>query len=207
MINDRHGASFAQNVSRETLARFEVYAGLLQKWNKQINLVSRKSLDDLWARHFLDSAQIWDLRESHQKKWLDLGSGGGFPGAVIAILAAEDGSVDVTLVESDRRKAAFLREVSRHTEARFDVVAERIEELPPMGADVVSARALAPLSELLGHAAVHGSGHVVGIFLKGARVQEEIDEAKKDWHFNCERRTSVTDTSASILKVWGMTRV
>ena len=115
-------------VSRETLARLEAYAALVAKWNPKINLVSRKSLEDLWSRHILDSAQVFALAgPAPRGRWADLGSGGGFPGAVVAILAAGIGAdLRVTLVESDQRKAAFLRTVSRETAVPFEVLSDRI---------------------------------------------------------------------------------
>ncbi len=138
------------NVSRETLQRLDVYADLLRRWTCKINLISKSSLDVLWERHFLDSAQLLTFAPSTARIWVDLGSGGGFPGAVVAVLAAEmRPDLRVTLVEADQRKAVFLRTLLRETGVAGDVLAKRIEELPPLCADILSARALASLSDLL----------------------------------------------------------
>ena len=140
----------AFDVSRETMARLEIHLALLTRWNPKINLVSRASLEHVWDRHFADSAQLWRLRPPSARLWLDLGSGAGFPGLVIAAFAADQApELDVHLVESDQRKAAFLETVVRTAELRATVLAERVETLAAASADVVSARALAPLGTLL----------------------------------------------------------
>ena len=144
MSFDRAGFQSNANVSRETMERLDIYADLLRSWTKRINLVSNKTLPMLWQRHFLDSAQLFPFVT--EGLWLDVGSGGGFPGAVIAIMSPD---TPVTLVESDQRKAAFLRTVARETGVGFQVKAERMEALPPAQANRFSARALAPLTELL----------------------------------------------------------
>ena len=195
-------------VSRETLARLEAYAALVAKWNPKINLVSRKSLEDLWSRHILDSAQVFALAgPAPRGRWADLGSGGGFPGAVVAILAAGIGAdLRVTLVESDQRKAAFLRTVSRETAVPFEVLSERIENLPPLGADLLSARALAPLTDLLGFAERHLASDGFALFPKGETHAQELREAQNRWRFSCETATSCTDPRAVILKIGAVCR-
>ena len=195
-------------VSRETLERLEIYAALVAKWNPKINLVSRKSLEDLWSRHFVDSAQVYGLAGPNPRGlWADLGSGGGFPGAVIAILAAGAGAdLRVTLVESDQRKAAFLRTVSRETSVPFGVLADRIETLPPLNADILSARALAPLTDLLGFAERHLGDGGVGLFPKGETHAAELREAQNRWRFSGETATSCTDPRAVILKIGAVCR-
>lgn len=195
------------NVSRETLERLQAYADLLRRWNPKINLVSKKSLENLWDRHIMDSAQIFHLRPEHARRWVDLGSGGGFPGAVIAILANEDApELSVTLVESDQRKAAFLRTVSRETGVDFDVFAKRIEDLEPLQADVLSARALAPLTTLLGYAQKHLTKNGVAIFPKGANASQEMNAALETWHFDCQTYQSQTDKDAVVLKIGDIER-
>lgn len=196
------------DVSRETLARLETYAALVRKWNPRINLVSRRSLDDLWERHFLDSAQIFALTGPEPVgRWVDLGSGGGFPGAVVAILGAEAApELRVTLVESDQRKAAFLRTVSRETGVAFEVLAERIETLVPLGADVLSARALAPLTDLLAFAERHLRPAGFALFPKGETHAEERLEAQNRWRFTCETAKSGTDPRAVIFKIGAVHR-
>jgi 16S rRNA (guanine527-N7)-methyltransferase len=172
----------AFSVSRETLAKLEVYASELSRWQKAVNLVAPGTLGEVWHRHFADSAQLLSLAPPDARRWLDLGSGGGFPGLVLAILLAERGDAQVTLVESDTRKAAFLREVSRQTGAPVDILSMRIEMLPTHASleavDVVTARALAPLPRLLQLAAPLFGAGTVGLFLKGREAAAEVDEAQ-----------------------------
>lgn len=196
------------DVSRETSERLALYAALLEKWNPAINLVSRASLTHLWTRHFLDSAQVFDLRPTDRGHWADLGAGGGFPGLVLVILAAEAApELRFTLVESDQRKATFLRTVLRETGLTADVQAERIESLAPLNADVLSARALAPLSILLGFAERHlrPGGHA--LFPKGATHAQEIDDALAHWRFDVQKFPSRTEADSVILKIGGIARV
>jgi 16S rRNA (guanine527-N7)-methyltransferase len=196
------------DVSRETLERLTAYHGLLEKWGARINLVSRSTLEEIWVRHFHDSAQLLDLSPPGARLWVDLGSGAGFPGLVIAILAAERRpDLSVRLIESDQRKAAFLRSVTRETGVKADVVAERIESATPCGADVLSARALAPLATLLKMAQRHLSPDGVALFLKGARHRQELVEALESFTFDCEEYRSETDEEAVILKIGGIGRV
>ena len=198
----------ASDVSRETLARLALYADLLRRWNRAINLVGRSSLEDLWRRHFLDSAQLLPLLPDPPagapRTLVDLGSGAGFPGLVLAIL----GAGDVHLIESNRRKAAFLREVARQTGTAVTVHEQRIEAVGPIAADVVTARACAPLDRLLGHASrflgVGGAGGRVSgrcLFLKGKGVEEELTEALNRWTLSLERSPSVTDPAGTILNI------
>ncbi|MDD9979396.1 MAG: 16S rRNA (guanine(527)-N(7))-methyltransferase RsmG [Boseongicola sp.] len=200
-------AQVSQNVSRETLERLEIYAQLLRTWNPRINLVAPKTLDDLWSRHIWDSAQVWAHRPEDCSVWADLGSGGGFPGAVIAILGAEQPGLSVFLVESDQRKATFLRTVARETGANFTVINKRIEDVEPLEADVVSARALAPLSDLLALASMHLKRDGTALLMKGAQHMSELEQARKTWSFNCTVLPSATDKTAAILKIGGITRV
>lgn len=196
------------NVSRETLQRLTLYADLLRHWTRRINLISASTVDALWQRHFLDSAQVFDIAPPQARTWLDLGSGGGFPGLVIAVMAAEcRPDLRITLVESDQRKAAFLRRVARETGVGAVVLAERAEALPPQRADVVSARALAPLDKLLGFAERHLSPGGTALFPKGARAAGEIKTARKSWQFALDLRPSLTDDKAAILKITELSRV
>ena len=198
----------ALHVSRETAARLEIHAALLQKWNRRINLVSRATLDDLWRRHVADSAQIFGLAPHPVAHWADFGSGGGFPGLVVAIMAKETGSpAHVTLVESDARKCAFLRTVIRETGAPARVVNDRIEKIDPLRADVVSARALASLSRLLGFAERHLAPEGVAIFLKGTNWRKELSQAKTGWKFTHRAARSKTATGPVILSIAGVARV
>ena len=198
---DQSGDVLAQlNVSRETSERLTTFAGLLREWSPRINLVSRASLAQLWTRHILDSAQLLAHAPQDAAHWLDIGTGGGFPGMVCAILGAESHpSLRFTLVESDRRKCTFLRTVARETGVDLEIEAARIEALSPQAADVVSARAVAPLATLFRHAHPHLREDALLLFLKGARHEKEIDEARASWRFTVDARASITEPSARVL--------
>lgn len=194
-------------VSRETIDRLALYETLLKKWSSTINLVAGSTLGDVWSRHFLDSAQIFDLA-GPGAHWADLGSGGGFPGLVAAILAAQERpDLHVTLVESDRRKATFLGQVAHALEIDVTIRAERIEATPPLVADILTARALAPLSILLNHAERHLAVGGRAIFPKGANCSTEIANARASWHFSYDRVPSQTAEGAAILVIGGISRV
>jgi 16S rRNA (guanine527-N7)-methyltransferase len=196
------------NVSRETAERLDIYSALLEKWNPRINLVSRTSLADHRARHFDDSAQLYDLATHPVEHWADLGSGGGFPGLVIAILGQGAGSpTRVTLVESDNRKATFLNTVIRETGVNATVITGRIETIPPLDADVLSARALADLSTLLGFAFRHMRANGAALFPKGVSWKQELAAAQTAWQFSHRVVKSKTETGPVILHVRGISRV
>ena len=189
------------DVSRETLDRLKTLESLLRKWNAAINLVSKTSIEDAWNRHILDSAQIFSLG-GVSGHWVDLGSGGGFPGLVVAAIAAGQGvDLDVTLIESDQRKATFLRQAARKVAPKARILTERIELTPPQRADTVSARALADLPTLLGFAKRHLADTGTALFLKGASWQQEVEQARKHWQFELTVHPSVTDPSGAILAV------
>jgi 16S rRNA (guanine527-N7)-methyltransferase len=195
------------DVSRETFDRLGVFAGLLCKWNPTINLVSRSSIADLWTRHIADSVQVFECAPKGFNHWVDLGSGGGFPGLVAAICALENGGASkFTLVESDTRKATFLRTVAREVGVNVSVVTERIENLEISGADIVSARALASLPKLLGFAEKIMSPNGYALLPKGASWRNELAEAQAKWHFDYEAIDSKTEQGAVIIKVKGLTR-
>ncbi|WP_294622435.1 16S rRNA (guanine(527)-N(7))-methyltransferase RsmG [uncultured Roseovarius sp.] len=196
------------DVSRETLDRLECFADLLRKWNPRINLVSKNTLDDLWTRHIIDSMQIRELAPDDIDHWVDLGSGGGFPGLVIAILALETESPKrVTLVESDVRKCAFLRTVLRETGANATVLNQRIEEIPGLHANVLSARALADLPKLLAFTIQHLAKDGVALFPKGASWQKEVEDAQSQWKFDYQVAKSRTEDGPAILGITGVSRV
>lgn len=193
------------NVSRETRDRLAIYQDLVEKWTPKINLIARGTLPDIWERHFVDSAQLFHLAPSDSLHWVDLGSGAGFPGLVIAILAQETGNPGkITLVESDARKAVFLRTVVRETGIQADVLNRRIEEIAPLGADVVSARALADLTTLMGYAAQHLGKDGVAIFPKGEKWRKELEDARSTWRFEQEIDTSLTQPSSVVIRVKGV---
>ncbi|KMK65413.1 16S rRNA (guanine(527)-N(7))-methyltransferase RsmG [Puniceibacterium sp. IMCC21224] len=197
-----------QDVSRETMEQLDVYAEVLKKWNRRINLVSPASMEHLWTRHIADSVQIYDLAPSDFTHWADLGSGGGFPGLVVAILAqSRNPTAKITLVESDARKAAFLRAVLRETGALAAVVNDRIERLPPLNASVISARALSDLSDLLAFADLHMAQGGAALFPKGERWKKELAPARDRWSFSLESHTSKTDPFAVILQIGALTHV
>lgn len=196
------------DVSRETIEKLEVYATLLRKWTKRINLVAPGTVEVLWERHFTDSAQILKIAPDNATKWVDLGSGGGFPGAVIALMATTARpDLAMTLIESDQRKAAFLRAVARETNTKLNVLAERAEAAKPSRADVVTARALAPLDLLLGYVSHHISEDGIALLPKGANASSEVELARKTWSFICESIPSMTDNQAAILKIGDIKRV
>ncbi|MDE0697033.1 MAG: 16S rRNA (guanine(527)-N(7))-methyltransferase RsmG [Boseongicola sp.] len=190
------------NVSRETLAMLEIHAALLRSWNRSINLVSAGTMEALWTRHFLDSAQLLRLAPP-ARRWVDLGSGGGFPGAVVAIMAKD--TTETVLIEADQRKAAFLGALSRQTTG-FKVMSERLENAEPQCGDVVSARALAPLGTLLCHVHRHLKPDGRAILPKGRKVRDEIRQALEHWRFDCETYPSETDEEAVILSIGGIRR-
>ena len=195
------------NVSRETQQRLELFVELLEKWNSKINLVSRNSLNEVWTRHVLDSVQVFQAADRHGR-WVDMGSGGGLPGLIIAILSAELAPLNtVTMIESDIRKCSFLRTVLRETGITGHVVSRRIEGTPPQQADVLSARALTDLSRLLAFSDLHLKPDGVAIFSKGSSWRDEVAQAEEQWNFDWEAITSTTDPQAVILKIQGVVRV
>jgi 16S rRNA (guanine527-N7)-methyltransferase len=190
------------DVSRETEARLRALLELLQRWNNAVRLVAPADPATLWRRHVLDSAQLWRLAPERAKYWVDLGSGGGFPGLVVAVVAAEHRpDLKVALVESDTRKTLFLSEAARRLGLSVDILRRRIERDPEPVGDVVSARALAPLPDLLALAAPWLSDGGVALFPKGARVEREVAAAKRDWRFTLTRHPSITDPRGVILAV------
>jgi 16S rRNA (guanine527-N7)-methyltransferase len=195
----------AFSVSRETLERLKTYEALLQRWQKTINLVAPSTLTQIWARHFADSAQILALAPPGAKTWVDLGSGAGFPGLVVATLLAEKAQTKVTLVESDSRKAAFLRETARELAVPVDILPVRIEAAATRvslhRACVVSARALAPLPRLLALAHPFCGPSTTCLFLKGREAQRELQTAEAEWIFQSELVPSSTDPEGRVVIV------
>lgn len=196
----------ALSVSRETFERLKIYVDLLERWNPKINLVSRNSLKDIWTRHILDSVQVFRCAES-VSHWGDLGSGGGFPGMVCAIMAIEAApDTQFTLVESDQRKSAFLRNVARECGVKCTVTSRRIEAVEPLHADVLTARALADLKTLMSFCDRHLAPDGMALLPKGATWKKELADARKEWKFEAEPITSLTEPQAVILKIKGVTR-
>jgi len=195
------------DVSRETIERLQVFERLVQKWNPKINLVSRSSLAEIWTRHIIDSIQVFRCAAS-PSTWVDLGSGGGFPGIVVGILANDENpETRVSLIESDQRKCAFLRAAVRETGINCKVLSERIEQAPPQNADVLSARALASLTDLLPFCDRHLAKDGIALFSKGVTWKSEVEEARQKWRFDVEPIASLTEPGAVILKIKGASRV
>jgi 16S rRNA (guanine527-N7)-methyltransferase len=196
-------------VPRETIHRLERYAALLAHWQKSTNLVALSTLPRLWPRHFADSAQIRGLAPE-ARLWLDLGSGAGFPGLVVAILQTGQPGFRMHLVESNKKKCAFLAEVVRETKAPVDIHAMRIEELGEsahrLRADVVSARALAPLPRLFELAQPFCGARTTGLFLKGREAEAEIETAKTGWDFSATLHPSLTSADSHIVEVRALGR-
>lgn len=205
----------AYNISRETRDKFETYAAMLRFWQKSKNLVSEKTLQNLWQRHFADCAQLIELAPKESKVWLDLGSGAGLPGIVIALLLAdpkyilEGGAACIHLVESNSRKTAFLREIARKLEltssgfveihnCRIETLAESAQNID---VNIVTARALAQLKDLLEFARPFIAENTTCLFLKGRGYAEEIREAQKHWHLSYNLITSRTDPEGKIIKI------
>ena len=189
----------------EPLEKLKRYCELVQKWQKTINLIGPTTVSDIWQRHVLDSYQLMDVAPSWQN-WLDLGSGGGFPGLVVAIAGAGDANRSVHLVESDRRKVAFLREVSRETGTPVEIHPSRIEELVPklsieIDFQVVSARALAPLDKLLEYSGDVIRQGAVGLFLKGKGVHRELTSLEVGASFEIQLLNSSVDSEGKIVVV------
>jgi 16S rRNA (guanine527-N7)-methyltransferase len=193
------------DVSRETLERLEIYAALLEKWQGSINLVGADSLRDIWRRHMLDSAQLAAHIPRGAPVITDLGSGAGFPGLVLSIMLDRP----VRLVEASGKKAAFLREAVRLTQAPAIVHHGRIERAEAWSSEIVVARALAPLTLLLDYAEpfLRNAGKdATCIFLKGARAAEELTEASKCWTMTAERFPSASDPTGTILRIRDIVR-
>ncbi len=195
------------DVSRETSDRLKEFAVLLQKWNKKINLVSPSTIDDLWERHIFDSAQLLPLISEDAARLTDIGTGGGFPGLILALLTAEkQPGLTVTMIESDVRKCAFLQTASSQLGLKTRVISRRIEFAPPQNADIVTSRALAPLGALLGYAEMHLSPAGTAILMKGANADAEINEALASWAFDLQKIASKTHPDAVILKITNLRR-
>ena len=187
------------DVSRETLERLERYVALLRRWNSKINVVAPSTLDAAWERHVTDSAQI--VQHAPRGDWIDLGSGGGFPGLVASIV----GERPVTLIEADTRKAAFLMQVVRETGAQATVRRARIEAVEAT-APVISARALAPLPALLALVEPKLAPGGTALLMKGARWRDELTAAGQGWHMEVTAHPSLTDPEAAVLAVTDLQR-
>jgi len=194
-------------VSRETFDSLVQLEENLLKWNKSINLISPATANDVWKRHIIDSAQLYPLAK-RRRDWIDLGSGGGFPGLVIALLGAGRRDIQISLVESNSKKAAFLQSMVGQFNLPARVITERIEAFaqrrtPP---DIVSARALAPLPELLNLALPWLSATTTGLFHKGRDYRREVEESADSFDFNLIEHPSMVDSDSVILEIAAVRR-
>lgn len=198
------------NVSRETWARLRQYGDIVRKWQKTINLISPTTVGDLWDRHVLDSLQIWAL-DPTPKTWLDMGSGAGFPGIVTAICLAEHGSGWVYLIESNQKKAAFLRNVIVETGARASVHPVRVADAFDIAPEIeaISARALASLDDLLEMSEpwFKQNQNLSTYLHKGRDYQLEIELARSRWDFNLVKYDSQIQDGSVILQIDGLKRL
>ncbi len=186
-------------VSRETYSRLEIYVNELKRWNPKINLVAPNSLHETWERHIVDSLQIASFLPSKITNWVDVGSGGGFPGLVLAAHLCEKPEFSMTLVESDQRKCTFLRTCARLMGIKVTVLAERIEDIDVEKANIVSARALASLDKLLELTFPLSHDDTFYIFPKGKNWNNELTIAQKNWQMGVQKHQSITDKDAQIL--------
>ena len=192
------------SVSRETLDRLKRYAELLANWNTRHNLVSGRSMADVWKRHFWDSAQIADLVPAEAKTLVDLGSGAGFPGLLLGTLRPE---LRITLIEATRKKYDFLKVVARELDLKADIRNERIEDVAPERFDVITARACAPLPQLLSYAQRFWARGSRALLHKGQNLASELTEAHKSWRIQVEQHSSRSDPSGIILEIRELQRV
>lgn len=190
-------------VSRETLERLKIYVELLLKWQRAINLIGPGTIADVWGRHVLDCGQLMPHIPKDKAPIVDIGSGAGLPGLILAIM----GVPDITLVESDSRKCSFLREVARVTKTHVEIVESRVEHLENMEAGVITARALAPLTKLTELSQSVTKLDTIYLFLKGKNLKNELTHLKNNWTMRLEVHPSVTNPDGSILKMESVTRV
>lgn len=208
---DAERFAYETDVSRETCADFVSWQTLLNVWNKRINLVGKRTIDQFWQRHALDSWQLWrEFRKFDmmgELKFIDLGSGAGFPGIALAIGCKQVCHGHVDLVEVTGKKAQFLRRLVHKLELPAQVVEARIEQMSPKAYDIVSARALAPLPKLFTYAQRFWKKDTIGLFLKGQNVDRELTEAQKYWTYDCQLKTSCSDVRGVIVVVKNLKRI
>ena len=197
-----------KGVSRETLDRLRIFEFLVKKWTKAINLVSKGDFSKIWERHILDSAQIYPYLPKSPSIYSDFGSGGGFPSIVLAaLLYQENPDIEIHLIESDGRKAAFLRTALRELKVPGMVWGKRVQEVKLSPAQVVSARAVAPLADLFSMAQTLINNETICFFPKGVNWKKEVEDARKQWSFDLKAINSRTQSDAVILEVGSIERV
>ena len=190
------------NVSRETLNSLCEYESMLSKWNSKINLISKNSFNDIWNRHFLDSGQIIKHVDASRKRWVDVGSGAGFPGLVIALLL-RDREIDceLVLIEKSTKKVYFLNEVIRKLDLNVKVLNNDIGNVEPLNADILSARAFSELNDLIQIAHIHRKENGICLFLKGENYRFELDKTLNYWFFDYDVFDSLSNPSGKIIRV------
>jgi len=188
-------------VSRETFARLKTYAGMLEDWNSRHNLVSRASLSDVWRRHFWDSAQLAPMLPASARSIVDLGSGAGFPGLVLAAMHHDRPGLRVVLIEATAKKCGFLKAVAERLGLPVEIRNQRVEDSAPESFDVITARACAPLPELLAYAQRFWGPETKAFLHKGQNLAVELTEARKSWRIVFERHPSQSDPSGIILEI------
>lgn len=190
------------NVSRETYDRLKAYEATLHEWQERMNLVSKNSLEQAWERHFLDSMQLFELLPEDAKTVMDLGSGAGFPGMVLAIMAQEKTPyLNFRMIESIKKKTVYLNYVNETLGVNAEIINERIEKIPVQKVDVITSRALASLNDLLSYSRPFCKRTTQCIFLKGRSYQDELHEAKGNWKFDLEIKNSQQSSDGVILLI------
>lgn len=198
----------AFDVSRETMDRLRVFVDLTRKWNPSINLIGKSTVKTIWKRHIADSLQLMSHAPAQVGQWTDIGSGAGFPGLVAAIVLKKiNPSCQVTLIDSDKRKCLFLRTVARELDLNIEVISERLQDTGVLHSNVLSARALAPLDQLLALSEPFLTANTVCLFPKGLDVINELTQAAEQWTMQVEQIPSVTDPNGVILKLKEVSRV
>ncbi len=196
------------DVSRETFDRLKLYQDLLMEWQTRFNLVSKNSLEDAWSRHFIDSVQLFRYIPSSAKTLLDFGSGAGFPGLVLAVVAKEKTPyLKIGLVESILKKTLYLKEVATRLELSVDIINDRIEKITFPKVDVITSRAMTSLDGLLGYAYRFCKTETVCIFPKGKKYAQELAEAHKNWKFKCRIEPSDISEEGKILIISNLHKI
>ena len=195
------------NFSENTIEKLKIYENTLKKWQKKINLISPATVSDIWERHIMDSAQLYPLLSKQEQTILDLGSGAGFPGLVLAIIDKYEAKNkwNIHLVESDTRKCVFMQEVARLCQLNVFIHNCRIEDMPPLQADVITARALKETKTLLHYVQPFLKPDTICLFLKGENADLELNWAANEYSFIVEKIPSLTQGS-SILKIMEITK-
>lgn len=198
-------AALPLDVSRETQERLDEFCARLIQWTPKINLIAETTRSEVWNRHILDSAQLFPLALPDSGHWVDLGSGGGLPGMVVAIIASEKTpDCRFTFVESDKRKAAFLKIMTNDLGVNARILADRVEVTPPLSGNIVSARALAPLDRLLGYVNRHMEPSGVALLPKGRNHVQELERAQVFWRFKYETIESIIESDSKIFRITGL---